>query len=100
MFEEIPKNLQYTQGIQYQNQFIFPHRITLNQKPGSAAEDTPLEINGKGVGKGKNRVAFGKVLPAKAPNMMDRKMSNKPISRGAKENIIAEQQLVQPECIP
>jgi hypothetical protein len=65
MFEHVPKNLDFApNSVAYFNQFIFPHRMVLEMAQKVAAEK-PLPTK-KEV---KQKIAFGKVLPANAPDL-------------------------------
>jgi len=57
----VPKNFEFGPKIDFKNQFIFPHRIAL-----TVAEPS-LSVEGKAVAK--KKVAFGRVLPANAPDL-------------------------------
>lgn len=74
MFENVPEKLDFVQGVQFQNQFIFPHRIAMCAKGAPAPKITPTAKGkpAKETGPGSKKVAFGRVLPANAPDLNDK----------------------------
>jgi hypothetical protein len=76
LFEHVPDKMDFLpNSCESVNQFIFPHRILCNDLE-TSSEALPATAsssrNGKRPpveGQTKQRVAFGKVLPANAPSM-------------------------------